>query len=333
MAGAAGRAGGHALTAGLAMGRTIVGRLAAAIPLLLLISVAVFGLLHLVPGGPLAVYLANPDVRPEDLERLRRALGLDQPLWRQYLLWLSGFVSGDWGYSYSDGRPVLDRVVERLPATIELVLASVALAVISTFPVGIASALGRRQIVRRLSVTFSFAGSSLPVFWFGLVLQLVFATSLGWLPSSGRTTPGDGGALDRLSHVVLPATMLAIVHAAAWSRYVRAAVTDTSMQPFVAAARARGATPPVVLWQHVVRPALLPVITVVMLDVALMVGGAVVTESVFAWPGLGSLFTEALARRDYTLLMALLMLASTAVVIGNLVADLCYALIDPRVRV
>jgi peptide/nickel transport system permease protein len=312
---------------------TVVRRIVAAVPLLLLISIAVFGLLHLVPGGPLAVYLANTDVRPEDLERLRRSLGLDEPLWRQYLKWLSGFVQGDWGYSYSDGRPVLDRVTERLPATVELVTASVIVALFVTWPLGIAAALGRPRAVRRVAAALAFAGTSLPVFWFGLMLQLVFASGLGLLPSSGRTTPGAGGWLDRLSHLVLPATMLATVHAAAWSRYLGAAVRDTATQPFVAAARARGVPPPNVLRRHIVRPALLPVITVVLLDVALMAAGSVVTESVFAWPGLGSLFTEAIARRDYTLLMALLMLASTAVVLFNLAADICYAIADPRVRV
>jgi peptide/nickel transport system permease protein len=314
------------------MGRLFLRRLAIAVPLLLLISMAVFSLLHLVPGGPLAVYLANPDVRPEDLERLKRSLGLDQPVWRQYASWLSGFITGDWGYSYSDGRPVLERVVERLPATLELVGTSVLLAVAVTIPLGLAPAISRRPLLGGLASTLSFAGISLPVFWFGLVLQLVFAQWLGVLPSSGRTTPGDGGLLDRLAHVALPATMLGLVHAAAWSRYLRASVADTVGQLFVAAASARGVPRREVLWRHTVRPALLPVVTIVLLDVALLAAGAVVTESVFAWPGLGSLFTEALSRRDYTLLMALLMLASTAVVLFNLLADMCYALIDPRVR-
>lgn len=310
----------------------ILRRIVAAIPLLLLISIAVFGLLQLVPGGPLAVYLSNPDVRPEDLERLRRALGLDQPVWLQYVRWLRGFVSGDWGYSFSNGQPVLERVVERLPASVELVGASVVVALAVTLPLGIVPAIDRRPLVRSFASTLSFAGISLPVFWFGLVLQLVFALSLGWLPSSGRTSPGDGGLLDRVSHVILPATMLGLVHAAAWSRYLRAAVADARTQPFVKAAAARGASRRTILWRHTVRPALLPVVTVVLLDVGLMAAGAVVTESVFAWPGLGSLFTEALARRDYTLLMALLMLASTAVVLFNLIADICYAIVDPRVR-
>lgn len=314
------------------MGVPLIRRLAGTLPLLLVISAGVFGLLHLVPGGPLAVYLSNPDVRPEDLERLKRALGLDQPVWRQYLHWLGGFVQGDWGYSYSDGRLVADRVWERLPATLELVGASLALALAVTLPLGLAPALAPGRWPARAAAIVASAGLALPVFWFGLVLQLVFALGLGWLPSSGRTSPGDGTALDRVSHLVLPATMLAAVHAAAWSRYLRAAVTDTLAQPFVAAARARGADRRTVLWRHAMRPALLPVVTIVLLDAALMVAGTVVTESVFAWPGLGSLFTEALARRDYTVLMALLMLASGAVIVFNLAADLVYPLLDPRVR-
>ena len=298
-------------------------------PLLLIISLGVFGLIHLIPGGPLAVYLSSPGVRPEDLERLSRALGLDQPLWRQYVQWLAGFVRGDWGFSFSDGRPVIDRVAERLPATLELMGASLMLALVVTVPLGILPAISRRW--SGLSIV-SFAGISLPVFWFGLVLQLIFAVGLGWLPSAGRTTPGDGGLIDRFTHVLLPATMLAAVHAAAWSRYLRASVADTLAQPFVRAARARGVPNRTVILRHGLRPAVLPVLTIVLLDTALMVAGTVVTESVFAWPGLGSLFTEALARRDYSVLMAMLMLASTAVVLFNLVADLLYPVLDPRVR-
>ncbi|MEO8680017.1 MAG: ABC transporter permease [Vicinamibacterales bacterium] len=306
-------------------------RVGVSVPLLLAISLGVFGLIHLIPGGPMAVYLSSPGVRPEDLARLTRALGLDQPLWRQYLQWLGGFVTGEWGFSFSDGRPVIDRVAERLPATIELMGASIVMALVATAPLGIIPAVGRGWVSRGLSIV-SFAGISLPVFWFGLVLQLVFAIGLGWLPSSGRTTPGDGGAMDRLAHVLLPAAMLGAVHAAAWARYLRASIADTLEQPFVNAARARGVPPGLVLARHALRPALLPALTIILLDAALMVAGTVVTESVFAWPGLGSLFTEALARRDYTVLMAMLMLASTAVVACNLVADLLYPLLDPRVR-
>ena len=163
------------------------------------------------------------------------------------------------------------------------------------------------------------------------MLQLVFAAWLGWLPSSGRVTPGDGGAIDRLQHLLLPALVLAGIHAAAWTRYLRASTIESLQQRFVSGARARGATESRILVRHVLRTALLPLVTVVLLDAALLVAGAVVTESVFAWPGLGTLFTEALARRDYSILMAMVMLASVAVVGVNLLADLIYPWLDPRV--
>jgi len=287
--------------------------------------------IHAAPGGPLAIYLSNPNVRPEDIERLRRALGLDQPLWRQYISWLSAFVRGDWGYSFSDGRPVVERVFERLPATLELTGASLVVALLLTFPVGIYAAVMRERWFDRLTTAVAFAGIALPAFWFGLMLQIVFATGLGWFPSSGRSTFGASDVADRVQHLALPVSVLASLLAAGWSRYLRGSMIEMLAQPFVAAARARGIPERVVVLRHALGNALGPIVTVVLLDTALMVSGAVVTESVFAWPGLGSLFTEALARRDYTVLMALLMLTSTAVVALNLAADCAYALLDPRV--
>jgi peptide/nickel transport system permease protein len=301
------------------------------VPLLLLISLLVFLLIHAAPGGPLAIYLSNPNVRPQDIERLRRALGLDEPIWRQYLSWLTAFARGDWGYSFSDGRPVVERVLERLPATLELTLTSLVVALLLTFPVGVFAAVMRGRWFDRATTAIAFAGISLPVFWFALMLQIVFAIGLGWFPSSGRTTFGGGDLADRLQHLVLPAVVLASLLAAGWSRYLRSSMIEALAQPFVTAARARGVPARLVVLRHALRNALGPIVTIVLLDSALMVSGAVVTESVFAWPGLGSLFTEALARRDYTVLMALLMLTSTAVVALNLAADAAYALLDPRV--
>lgn len=307
-------------------------RLAQALPLLLLISVVVFALLHAAPGGPLAIYLENPNVRPEDIERLRRSLGLDRPLPVQYAAWLKGFVTGDWGYSFADGRPVTVRMGERLPATLELILASLVLALTAAIPAGVLAAARRRGWFDRGVTLVSLAGISLPAFWFGLLLQLLLAISLGWLPSSGRTSVLGGDALDRLRHLVLPATVLATVHAAVWMRYMRSSMLTQLAQRYVLAAHGRGIPPRRVTFRHALRNALLPLATIVFLDAAIMVSGAVVTESVFAWPGLGGLFTEALARRDYSVLMAFLMLSSTAVILLNLAADLSYRLLDPRVR-
>jgi peptide/nickel transport system permease protein len=307
-------------------------RLAQALPLLLLISILVFALIHAAPGGPLAIYLENPNVRPEDIVRLRRSLGLDRPLPIQYLAWLRGFVVGDWGFSYADGRPVIERIGERVPATIELICASLVIAGVAAVPAGVLAAARRRGVFDRAVTALSLAGISLPVFWFGLLLQLVLAVSLGWLPSSGRSSILGGDLADRLRHLVLPATVLAAVHAAAWSRYLRASMSEVLAQRFVLAAHARGVPSRTVFFRHALRNALLPFVTVILLDAAIMVSGAVVTESVFAWPGLGGLFTEALARRDYTVLMAFLMISSIAVIALNLIADLSYRALDPRVR-
>jgi peptide/nickel transport system permease protein len=316
---------------GDAVTRLLARRCAQAVPLLLVVSALVFLLIHAAPGGPLAVYLSNPNVRPEDIERLRRALGLDRPLWTQYWSWLAAFARGDWGYSFSDGRPVVTRVIERLPATLELTGVSIAGALLLTLPTGVLSAVTRGRWFDRFATGLATAGVSLPAFWFGLFLQIVFATGLGWLPSSGRTTPGAGGAGDHLQHLILPAAVLAFVQASGWSRYLRGSMIETLAQPFVMAARARGIPRGRLLLRHALRHAVGPVLAVVMVDAGLLVSGAVVTESVFAWPGVGSLFTEALARRDYTVLMALLMLASTAIVALNIAADAAHALLDARV--
>jgi peptide/nickel transport system permease protein len=277
------------------------------------------------------MYLANPNVRPEDIERLRRSLGLDRPLWQQYWTWLLAFVRGDWGYSFSDGRPVTARIVERLPATFELVGVALAAAIALALPLGIVAAVRRGRSFDRVTAIASIAGVSLPAFWFGLLAQIVFAVGLGWLPSSGRTTIGLGDFIDHLQHLVLPAAVLALIQAAGWSRYLRASMIEALDQPFVTAARARGVPRRAVVLRHAFRNALGPALAIVMVDAALLVSGAVVTESVFAWPGLGSLFTEALGRRDYTVLMALLMLTSTAIVVLNVAADAVHAVVDPRV--
>jgi peptide/nickel transport system permease protein len=305
-------------------------RLAQGLPLLFIVSLIVFALIHAAPGGPLATYLDNPNVRPEDIARLRTAMGLDRSLPVQYISWLAAFVRGDWGYSYADGRPVFARIVERIPATIQLVVSGSVLAILIALPTGVCAAASRR--FDRITSPLAIAGISLPVFWFGLVLQLVFALRLGWLPTSGRSSFGAGDLGDQIAHLVLPAVLLAVVQAAAWSRYLRRAMLEVLGRPFVRAARARGIPEWRVLLRHALPSALPAFVTVVLLDAAMMASGAVVTESVFAWPGVGSLFTEALVKRDYTVLMAFLMCGSVAVVVLNLVADLAVLALDPRAR-
>ena len=308
----------------------VLRRISQTIPLLLVVSVLVFLLIHAVPGGPLELYLENPNVRPADIERLRRELGLDRPLPQQYLSWLWSFVRGDWGYSYADGRPVIERLAERVPATLELVGMSTLFAVVIAMAVGILSAV--RRGVDRFTTLGTVAGISLPVFWFGLVLQLVFANALGWLPSSGRSSFGANDLGDRLAHLLLPAIVLASAQAAGWTRYLRGSMRDALAMPFTLGVRSRGVGERRIVLRHALRNALLPFVTVVLLDASIMASGAVVTESVFAWPGVGGLFSEALAKRDYTVLMAFLMCGSAAVAILNLLADLAVHALDPRTR-
>lgn len=310
----------------------ILRRAAQSVPLVLIVSLLVFALLHAAPGGPLSVYLENPGVRPEDIERLRRALGLDQPLLIQYLRWLGGVARGDWGFSLSDGRPVAERMLERAPATLELAGASLVVALLAAIPLGIVAAIRRGGWFDRVTGVGALAGVSLPVFWFGLVLQLSIAIGLGWLPSSGRSSAFESDATDRIRHLVLPAIVLAAVHAAAWSRYLRASMIGILSQRFILAGESRGIPRTSLIFRHALRNAAGPLLTVVLMDAALLVSGAVVTESVFAWPGLGALFTEALARRDYPILMAFLMVTSIAVIILNLLADLAHRTLDPRTR-
>jgi peptide/nickel transport system permease protein len=310
------------------MAAYVAGRLLRAIPLLLGLSVLIFALVHAAPGGPLTVYLSNPNVRPEDIARLERLLGLDRPLHEQYLRWLSAFVRGDWGFSYVDGRPVLDRVLERAGATAELMGSAFVLALVVALVLGSLAAL--RPVAGTLVSGASIVGISLPTFWLGLVLQLVFGVELRWFPTAGRM---DSAGEGRFAHLILPALTLASFYAASWIRYVRASLASTLARDYVRAGRARGLSERRLLVRHSLPNALFPLVTVLALDFALLFSGAVVTETVFAWPGMGTLLVDSVYRRDYSVLMAILLVGSVAVVFSNLAADVVYGWLDPRVRV
>jgi peptide/nickel transport system permease protein len=308
----------------------VCGRLLRAVPLLFGLSVGIFALVHAAPGGPLTVYLSNPNVRPEDIARLERRLGLDRPLPEQYASWLSAFATGDWGFSYVDGRPVRDRILERSGATLELMGSAFAVALVVALLLGSVAALRPGGLVDSFISGGSIIGISVPTFWLGLVLQLVFAVELRLFPTAGRMAVGGEG---RLAHLVLPAATLSIFYAGSWIRYVRSSLRATLSREFVRAGRARGLSERRILVRHALPNAFFPLVTVLAVDFALLFSGAVVTETVFAWPGMGTLLVDSVYRRDYSVLMAILMVASVAVVVSNLVADLAYGWLDPRVRV
>src|SRR3990172_2329571 len=312
------------------MAAYVAGRLVRALPLLFGLSILIFALVHAAPGGPLTVYLSNPNVRPEDIERLERLLGLDRPLHEQYLGWLSAFATGDWGFSYVDGRPVLERVLERAGGTLELMGSAFALALVAALVLGTLAALRPGSLIDSLVSGASIVGISLPTFWLGLVLQLVFAVELRLLPTAGRMgVAGEG----RLAHLGLPAAALASFYAASWIRYIRASLGATLSRDFVRAGRASGLSETRLLVRHSLPNALFPLVTVLALDFALLFSGAVVTETVFARPGMGTLLVDSVYRRDYSVLMAILMVGSVAVVLSNLAADVVYGWLDPRVRI
>ncbi len=316
------------------MASFILNRLWQSLILIAGVSVIGFGLMELAPGGPLAVYTLNPTVTSQDIERIKVIFGLDQPAYVQYLKWASNFLGGNWGYSFFGGRPVAGLVLERIPATLLLMCTSLSLAMVIGVAVGMLGAVRRYSVFDYLATTWAMVALSLPTFWFGLVAIYIFAVELGWFPAGGIGTLGGegGGILDMLHHLVLPAGILALVLVAQWSRYARSAMLEVLNQDFMRTARAKGLSGRRVLFQHGFRAALVPLVTLMGLQLPLLLGGALVTETVFSWPGMGLLFVNSLSMRDYPVLMAILMLSAVAVVLGNLLADVLNALIDPRIK-
>lgn len=315
------------------MGRFILRRLIQAIPLLLGISLISFFIMRLAPGGPLAGYLLNPRVSPADVARLEHMWGLDQPVYIQYFRWLSSMLRGDWGWSYRTGMPVLDMIAGRLPATLFLMISSFLLSVVVAIPAGIISAIKRYSIFDYLVTIGAFIGVALPSFWFGLMMQLAFSVKLGLLPSAGMETIGLGfDIIDRLRYLVMPAIVLGLINMASWSRYMRSSMLEAIHQDYIVTARSKGLANKIVIRKHALKNALIPVVTIMGLDLPAFFGGAAITEKIFAWPGMGRLYVDSVFSRDYPILMGVLMLTATLVVLGNLLADITYGFLDPRIK-
>jgi peptide/nickel transport system permease protein len=314
------------------MRQFLLNRLLQAAILLLGVSIIGFGLMHIAPGGPLAVYTLNPTVTAQDIERVKVQFGLDQPVYIQYLKWIKGMATGHWGFSFFGGQEVSEIVFDRLPATFQLMGSSLLLALVIGVSLGVVSAVRRNSAIDYTTAVLAMIALSLPTFWFGLLAIYIFAQTLGWFPAGGMASTGGGGLLDRLWHLVLPVSVLAFVLVAQWSRYTRSSMIDILDQDFVRTARAKGLKPGRVLVNHALRAALVPLITLAGLQLPLLVGGALVTETIFSWPGMGLLFINALNTRDYPVLMAILMVGAFVVVMGNLLADILVALVDPRIK-
>jgi peptide/nickel transport system permease protein len=322
------------------LARYVIRRLLQAIPLLLLVSIAVFALIQLVPGGPMGVYGRSPNLTAEDLARLEETLGLNQPVHVQYLNWLGQVFRGDLGYSYDTRRPVTAEIGDRLPATVYLMGVTFLVVLLVAVPIGILAAVRQYSWFDIVVSTLTFAGQALPVFWLGLMLILVF---YGWarnpftgeplLPARGLATLGEPFSIsDRVRHLILPVVTLGLGWISWYSRYLRSSMLDVLHQAYVQTARAKGLAERVVMRRHAFKNAAIPLITIVALDLATLVTGAVYVEIIFSWPGMGQLFFRAATRRDYPVLMAITMLGAVVVVLANLLADVLYAYLNPRIR-
>jgi peptide/nickel transport system permease protein len=304
-----------------------------AIPLVIGVSIIGFGLMHLAPGGPLAVYTLNPTIQAQDIERIKVALGLDQPVHIQYLKWAAGMFTGTWGHTFFGGRPVLAVIVERVPATFVLMFSALALAIVLGTAIGMLGAVKRYSLFDYLATTGALFALSFPTFWFGLMAIYLFAVKLRWLPSGGMFELGnEGDPLDLLIHLVLPTLVLALVLVATWSRYARSSFLEVIHQDYIRTARAKGLRARDVMMKHAFPNAVVPLIALFGIQLPTLFSGALVTETIFGWPGMGRLFVDSLTMKEYPVLMGMMMFTALFVIVGNLLADIGIALVDPRVR-
>ena len=338
------------------MTQYFIRRILQAIPLLILISIIVFVLIQLTPGGPMAAFEENPRLSPADLARLEEQLGLNQPMHVKYYQWVSRIVVGDWGFSQTTRRPVLEEIGERLPNTLQLMMISLLATLIIGLPIGILSAVKQYSVFDHVSTTLAFVGQAIPVFWFGLILIIVFhvwanypvdaegyfaishiwdcATCRPLFPGGGMNTYGldDPPLTNRIYHLILPVSMLAVVGLGTYTRYTRASMLEVIHQDYIRTAQAKGMHERMVIIRHAVKNAAIPVVTIIALELPTLFGGALFTETIFSWPGIGRLFFRAAERVDYPLLMGIIMINAFLIIFFNLVADFVYAYLDPRIR-
>lgn len=311
----------------------VVRRALQAVPLLFGIALLAFLLLQAIPGGPSAAYRGMSNVTAADIARIERELGLDQPLIVQFFNWLGRFVQGDWGVSFVARRPVLDMILERLPATFTLMAAALALSVAISIPLGLVAAIRQYSWMDNVLTFISFVGLSIPVFWLGLLLIVVFTVFLRVLPGGGIGPPGvDPDLPTRLRYLILPTLTLSVVSIGFFTRYLRASMLEVLRSDYMRFSRARGVPTVRRYLRHGFRNAAIPYVTVVALHIPDYLIGILVVETIFSWPGTGRLFWESAVRFDYPVLMGILVIGSVIVVASNLLADVLYGLLDPRVQ-
>lgn len=297
---------------------------------LLGVLVVVFALLQFVPGDPVRLALGTRYTQ-ESYEALRAASGLDRPLIEQFFSYIGGALTGDLGVSFRTGRPVTTSLLERLPATISLAGIGLLIALLISVPAGIYSALREGKVQDAIVRVSSQFGVSIPDFWMGMMLILIFSTALGWLPSSGYVAFGDN-PVEWLRRIILPGVTIGLVAGAIMTRYIRSAVLEVASMGYVRTARSKGLSPATVTFRHVVRNALVPILTIAGIQLATILGGVIVVEVVFSWPGLGAYVFDAVSARDYPLIQGSVLLIAAMFLLVNLLVDVLYAIVDPRIR-
>ena len=303
------------------------------VPQLMILFIVSFGLIHLTPGATGGVDLNS--LGGENIAQMRERLGLDRPLPVQFGDWLWHAVRLDFGDSFIDGTPVREKILDRMPATMLLTGSALLLSLALAIPMGVISSLKRNSPVDYGLTIFAFLGVSIPGFWAAIVVIIIFSVQLGWFPVQGMETVGkpvDSRALDILRHLILPAVVLGLEGTAALTRLVRSSMTDVLVEDYVRTARAKGLSEQAVLLRHALKNALLPMVTLIGLRLPTLIGGAVVIETIFAWPGIGRLGWEAVLQRDYPVVMGLVVFTGVLTIIGNMLADLAYAAVDPRIK-
>lgn len=308
-----------------------VKRLLQAIPILFAISIFSFLLMRLAPGDPALAYM-NPEMELLDIEQIREDMGLNEPIHVQYINWLKNLLQGNLGYSLSNNKPVLDQIVERLPATIGLMGASMIFSLIVGLILGIVATANYQNIIDKAINFLCYAMMSIPSFWFALMLLIIFSLRLGWLPSMGMRTIGLNSFWDLVKHSIMPVAVLSLGRIASVTRYIRSSMVGQLNEEYVTVSYAMGASKREVLSKDILKNSLLPIITILGMSLPSLVGGAFVVESIFGWPGLGMLGMTAITSYDYPIIMGTTMISSIMLVVGNLISDILYAVVDPRIR-
>ena len=317
------------------MSQFLIKRLLITIPTLIAISIVIFAILALAPGDPLGEFASNPAITAEVRENIRRSLGLDQPTYIRYFKWFGSFIRGDMGYSFNSRSPVAELLWQRIPTTFLIVGSAYILGLFIAFPLGIISAIKRYSVTDQIITTIAFLGFSIPPFFTGLLFIIIFSVQLGWFPfiyNSTLQVTDWQSFIAQLRQSIMPISVLALYHAAILMRFIRSAVLDELQQEYVRTALSKGLNKFTVIKNHVLRNALIPVVTLIALDIPAIFTGALVTEQIFRVPGIGALLIESIYRSDTPVVMAITFIYAILIVLFNLIADLVYAMLDPRVK-